>query len=174
MPQNLKTTPASEIDELPLLSQEEERLVELLTSGKGNAEAYRLAYGADGYNPNSLAVKACRKIASPKIQRHLRALQAVGLAKLGLTREDRIRDELAFAQRCEDAGNMGAAGQARDRINQLLGLKVDRFADVTESTSDPVAILKDIAASDPKVAEQLAAKARIDWSEINPATRTVN
>jgi hypothetical protein len=144
MPQNLKSSPSTALDDLPILSVEEEAFVQAIAIGKGHSEAYREAYGAHGYNANSLKVAASRKAASPKIQRHLRSLQSVGLTNISLTREDRIRDELAFAQRAEDAGNYGAAGQARDRVNQLLGLKVERFEDVTAVNTDPIEALRNI------------------------------
>jgi hypothetical protein len=168
MPQNLKTD-AIDLDELPPLSAEEERLVELVANGTGNSEAYRLAYGANGYNANSLAVKASRKIAEPKIQAHLSALRSVGLAKIGLSYEDRIKDELAFAQRAESAGNFGAAGQARDRINKLAGLYVEKVQDITDH--DPQRTLRQIAEVQPELADQLAVQHGIDWKPNEGATK---
>ncbi len=170
MPQNLKTSPQRCDDDLPILSPEEERLVEAIASGKGHAEAYRIAYDADGYNANSLAVKASRKIASAKIQRHLRAVQSVGLAKIGLSREDRIRDRLAFAARAENAGNFGAAHAAHDAVDTLLGIKVERYEDVTQRI-DSVAMLKEIAQASPELAASLAAQHGIEWSTPADATK---
>jgi len=164
MPQNLKTDPSIESDDLPILSREEEALVEAIASGAGNAEAYRIAYDAHGYNANALAVRASRKIASSKIQRHLRALQSVGLAKASLSREDRIKDMLSLAQRAEDKGNFGAAYQAHNAVNALLGLNVERFEDVTQRT-DAVQTLKEIARDHGNdLAASLAAKAGIEWN----------
>ena len=168
MPRDLKTEPQTD-DVADTLSVEEEKLVELLSAGKGNAEAYRLAYGADGYSPNALAVRASRKIAEPKIQYHLRKLRSVGLANLSLSFEDRIRDEMAFAQRAENEGNFGAAGQARDRINKLAGLYVEKVQDVTGV--DPVQTLKDIAQHQPDLAASLAAAHGIPWKADEGATK---
>lgn len=174
MPQNLKTKPDSSDDELPILTTEEERLVELLTSGNvGHSEAYRIAYEADGYGANALAVKASRKIASAKIQRHLRAIQSVGLAKIGLSREDRIRDRLAFAARAEHAGNFGAAHAAQEAVDGLLGLKIERYEDVSKST-DPADMLRQIAKDQPDIAASLAAQAGIAVEDIDPTKRTLN
>lgn len=169
MPQNLKTDPAPAADDLPELSREEEQLVELVASGMGNSEAYRMAYGAQGYGANALAVQASRKIAQAHIQAHLRALRAVGHAKLGLSYEDRIKDELAFAQRAEDAGNFGAAGQARDRINKLAGLYVEKVQDVTDH--DPHRTLKQIEEVNPDLAASLAQQHGIDWKADETATK---
>jgi hypothetical protein len=66
------------------------------------------------YSPAALRVQACRKVAEPKIQAHLRALRSVGYANARLTLEGRIEAELGFAQRAEYAGNYGAAGGAHD------------------------------------------------------------
>lgn len=170
MPQNLKTAPESDDDELPLLSAEEEALVEAIAAGHGNAEAYRIAYRADGYSPNALAVAASRKINSPKIQRHLRALQATGLAKTSLTRDARIKDRLAFAARAERAGNFGAANGAHDAVDKMLGHMIDRVADVT--ASDPMQTLKDIAQHQPDLAASLAAQAGIPWDADQDAKST--
>jgi hypothetical protein len=74
----------------------------------------------------------------------LRALRAVGFYNARLTLQHRIEAELAFAQRCEDAGNYGAAGGAFDRVNKMLGLYVER-SEVTVTT-DPATTLKELAA----------------------------
>lgn len=156
MPQNMLTEPddAMGVDELAPLSPEEARFVEALAVRSSNVEAYRKAYGAEGYSPAALRVQACRKAAEAKIQAHLKILRAQGLASARLTLDDRIEEELAFAQRCEDAGNMGAAGQARDRVNKLLGLYVEKVQDVTEH--DPQRTLLEIQQHSPELAQQLA------------------
>jgi hypothetical protein len=171
MAQNQKTKPF-DTDEsgLPVLSAEEEKLVELVSDGKlTQSDAYATAYDAHGYSPAALAVRACRKIAEPQIQAHLRSLRAVGLAKAGLSLEQRIKDEQAFAQRAEDAGNFGAAGGSHDRLNKLLGLYVERHADVT--AHDPVETLREIAKDAPEYAAQLAAEHGIPWKADEGATK---
>lgn len=167
MPRHKKTKPADAPAELPVLTPQEERLVELVIDGVGNSEAYRIAYDANGYNANSLAVRACRKIASPTIQAHLRAIQAVGTAKLTLTREQRIRDRIAFAARAEHAGNFGAANGAHDAVDKMLGHMVERFEDVTQREADPVDTLRAIAQKHPEIAASLAAEKNIAWDKIN-------
>lgn len=162
MPQNMKTDPSEEEQELPILSPQEEALIEAWASGLGQADSYRKAYGAEGYGKNSLAVRACRKFAEPRIQAHLRAMQANGLAKIKLSLQDRLSAELAFAQRAEDKGNFGAAGQAHDRVNKLLGLYVEKVQDVTDR-ADVHRTLREIAELSPEVAQQLAASAGIDF-----------
>lgn len=144
MPQNQRTEPREDSD-LPILSEQEERLVEAWARGDKQKDCYRYAYGAEGYSPEALAVRACRKFAEPRIQAHLRALQATGLAKIGLTREDRLAQELSFAQRAEDAGNFGAAGGANDRVNKLLGLYVEKYQEVQAEADDPHRTLDKLA-----------------------------
>lgn len=174
MPQNLKTKPATDLDDLPLLSVEEERLIELLTEGKvPDYEAYRTAYDATGYNPAALRVAASRKIASPKIQAHLRALQAVGLHNIALTRDARIKARLAFAQRAENAGNFGAANGAHDAVDKMLGHMVERYEDVSK-TSDPADMLRAIAKDQPEIAASLAAQAGIPIEDVDASKRTLN
>lgn len=171
MPQNLKTKPTADVDDLPMLSAEEQRLVELLAEGKvSNSEAYRIAYEADGYNANSLKVVACRKIASPKIQAHVRALQGAGLANVVLTRDARIKARLAFAQRAESAGNFGAAQGAHDSVDKMLGHMIERHEHTIERTADPADLLREIAASSPSAAAGLAKDLNIDMPD-TAATR---
>jgi hypothetical protein len=159
--QHKKTSPKPAADnDLPRLSVQEQALVEALGQGDDNCAAYRKAYGAEGYSPAALRVQACRKVAEPKIQAHLRALRSVGYANARLTLEQRLEAELAFAQRAEDAGNFGAAGGAHDRVNKLLGYYVDKL-DVT--VHDPLETLREIAELSPELAHQLAQQAGIDW-----------
>lgn len=164
MPQNQKTAPATAAEELPVLSVQEERLVEALVNGADNCEAYRAGYGAEGYSAAALRVRACRKVADPKIQAHLRSLRAIGFANVGLTLAARIEAEAAFAQRAEDAGNYGAAGGAYDRINKLAGLYVEQVRVVNDRV-DPVQKLKQIAERSPDLAAFLAAKHGIELPE---------
>ena len=160
--QNQKTEPKTELDELPALNAEEMTLVEALGQGDDNVQAYRRAYEAEGYRLPELRVRACRKVAEPKIQLHLRHLRAVGFANAKLTLESRLMDELAFAQRAEDAGNYGAAGGSHDRINKLMGLYVERL-EVMQA--DPLDALRQIALSSPALAAQLAKDNGIAWDE---------
>lgn len=168
--QNQKTDSISSvsIDELPPLSVDEQRLVEALGQGDNNTEAYRKAYGASGYSPASLHVRACVKVAEPHIQAHLAALRAVGFDKAVISLQHRIEVELAFAQRAEKAGNFGAAGGAHDRVNKLMGLYIERLE---VSAADPLETLRQIASVSPALAAQLAAAQGIEWSQ-EPATTT--
>lgn len=166
--QNQKTEPNPELDDLPLLNAEEERLVELIAGGEDNSAAYLRAYNATGYSKAALHVRACRKVAEPKIQQHLRALRSVGLAKAQLSLAERLKDEMAFAQRAENAGNFGAAGGANDRVNKLLGLYVEKIQDVT--SFDPVETIKEIARTQPELAASLAREHGIEWTAPTSAT----
>ena len=158
MPQHQKTEPAETSGDLPLLSTEEEKLVEAWARGLNQSEAYKAGYGAEGYSPAALRVRACRKFAEPNIQAHIRSLQAVGLANAKLTREERIEALLAFAQRAENAGNYGAAGNAHKEVNELLGLKVLQVQQISADTT-PDEKLRDIERKHgPEIAAALAAK----------------
>jgi hypothetical protein len=145
MPQHQKTKPIDLSDlGLPALNEQEEKLVELAISGLDQAECYLRAYDATGYSHNSLKVRACKKFAEPKIRAHIRALRAAGATNGVVTVEARIKEEFAFAQRAEDAGNFGAAGGAYDRINKLAGMYVEKIQDVTVQ-NDTMTTIKQIA-----------------------------
>jgi len=148
--QNQKTEPLP--DDLPLLSPEEEVYVqELFLKVLTQKEAYKKAYGAEGYGDASLSVRACQKAAEPKIQKHLRFLQSVKVNNTAINLHEWISEELAFAQRCENQGNMGAAGATRDRINKMLG----RYTDKMEIVNDADKALREIMAIDPDFAQRL-------------------
>lgn len=166
MPRNKSTAPykpkpGKPESNLSILSAEEEKLVEAVALGADNSEAYKRAYGAEGYSAAALRVRACRKIAEPKIQEHLRALRSVGVANSKLTLERRMEDELSFAQRAEDAGNYGAAGGAYDRVNKLLGLYIERTMEIA---ADPMSTLDELARLSPELARKLAEDEGIAWS----------
>jgi hypothetical protein len=135
-------TEAAPADDLPELSVKEMAFVEAIGEGLNYIDSYRKAYGAEGYSAPSLRVKACRKAAEERIQCHLRALRGVGFQNPRLTLESRIVDELAFAARCEQAGNYGAAGGSYDRINRLCGYYVEK-AEIT-LTSTPEQTLREL------------------------------
>jgi hypothetical protein len=143
--QNQKTETWRTPDELPMLSHKEAVFLEAIAAGDDNCTAFRKAWDAEGYSINALRVEACRRAASDKIQAHLRVLRAVGLDRAGVTLQGRIEAELAFAQRCENAGNYGAAGQAYDRLNKLAGLYPAERREVTV-TSTPEQTLQELEA----------------------------
>jgi hypothetical protein len=141
--QHRKTTPKAPAA-VRDLNARELVFVEALGQGDDNCVAYSKAYGPHNCSAATLRVNACRKAAEPQIQEHLRALRAIGFANARLTLQYRIEAELAFAQRCEDAGNYGAAGGAFDRVNKMLGLYVERSEVVV--AVDPAVTLKELAA----------------------------
>lgn len=166
--QNQKTEPV-EYSEREL-SAAEDKFVELLATTDNQTEAYLVAYEAHGYSKPALRVAACRKASEPHIRAALCRLKANGLTNSGITLEQRIKDEQAFAQRAEDAGNYGAAGGAHDRLNKLLGLYVEKVQDVTKE-NDPVATLREIATHSPELAASLASHHNIPWKADEGATK---
>lgn len=168
--QNQKTAPTkTDISELDLSPQEQVFAEQCAINGN-QSEAYKKAYGAGGYAAPSLHVKACRKAAEPKIKAYIASLRSAGAARGRISIEQRIEEERAFAVRCEQAGNMGAAGGAHDRINKLLGLYVERHEQVT--TDDPMQALAAIAKEyGEETARQLAVKQGINWhpAQVNDA-----
>jgi hypothetical protein len=135
-------TEAAPADDLPPLNAQEAIFVERLGQGDTNIDAYKKAYGAEGYAPASLRVAACQKAGEDKIQKWLRHLQAAGFERACQSLQQRIEDEMAFGARCELAGNYGAAGMTRDRCNKLMGLYIERAEIVV--TSSPEQTLKEL------------------------------
>jgi hypothetical protein len=100
----------------------------------------------------------------------LGAARKAEFGNVKLTLEQRLTDELAFAQRAEEAGNFGAAGGARDRINKLLGFYGDR-PEQHASDSDPMNLLHEMSKLSPAVAELLAKEHGIPWP-LEPESKT--
>lgn len=163
--QHKKTKPSNADISVMDLSPEEQAFAEELALNSNQSEAYRKAYGAEGYSPNALMVRACRKAAEPKIREYVAALRGAGIANARLSLEQRIQEERAFAQRAEDAGNYGAAGGAYDRLNKLLGLYVEKY---TEVAADPLSAFEQIAKIDPEYARKLAEQEGINWQPNEP------
>lgn len=56
------------IGQITMLTDKQEKFVQLLITGKSQREAYREAYGCKGWQGNSIDVQASRLFAKPKIQ----------------------------------------------------------------------------------------------------------
>lgn len=163
--QNKKTVPVELVDKLPELSEQEMKFVEGLCAGKSQAEAYREAYGAEGYSDASLRVRACQKAATKKIRAHMRAYQAIGISHNLAARDNWIEMVLASAQRAENDGNHGAAMTGRVAVGKALGHMVDKVEDVTHGSA--LSTLREIAKASPELAKQLADQHGIPWDELH-------
>lgn len=168
MPQNKKTkaAPVANIDELPELNENEQVFVQWIVAGKPLREAYKLAYGAEGYSEASLRVRASRKAGETNIRQHVAFHQQLGMANALLTRDDWVEHTLAAAYRAEASGNHGAAMTGRIAVGKALGFQADQTEDITPR--DPFEILERIAKTSPDLAAQLAKDKGIDWT---PATQ---
>ena len=144
------------------LTTEECAFRDALFLGETQARAYEIAYGKKTWDAQVLRVRASQKAAEPHIKKSLAKLRAVSDYYTHITRESRIADELAFAQRCEDAGNFGAAGMARDRVNKLRGLYTEQL-EVT--VNDEREQLRELEKLNPKIARAYAKKLGIPWSQ---------
>ncbi len=159
-------TPAQKAaaEELPILKPEEEALIQFHGQGLDNSEAYRRAYGAEGYSPESLKVRACRKFAEPKIQAWLRALNRVGFANALITKDAWITWGMSKAAVAEEAGNHGAAQGYWKEIGKSLGFLIEQV-DVNV-TGDYHVTLRHIFEISPELARGLAVKYNVPLQKL--------
>lgn len=169
MPQRLKTAPAVDAKELPDLTPQQMEFVRQLLAGKTGADAYRAAYNTENMLPATLIAAASRLRANSNVSAWLAAGREAHLGTAVLTRESHMAELERLKEIALKTGNIGAAVQAEQLRGKVAGHQVDRIQDVTPA--DPVDILRDIAATAPEFAQQLAAQAGIDLTSPTSTTR---
>lgn len=132
--------PVVDLEMLEPLSDKEREFVELqIQEGIWPVEAYRRVYGTQDdkgreLEPKSVTQRAYRLSSTSRVQQYRSALYQAGAHSGILGHQEFIRDMIALADRCEAAGNYGAAVNARGHAAKASGLFVDKVQDVTETT----------------------------------------
>lgn len=105
----------------------------------GNAsEAYRQAYNAEGYNVNSLKVKASTMLRHPKIEPYIRMMKDKLAKRTMITKEDLVNKLLLIANDYEDNKEFTNAGGNEDMR------KAEVLSSLANSSSS-IAALKQIS-----------------------------
>ncbi len=112
-----------DVDELPILSPAESDFVLYLQSRNCTlVEAYRATQDCTKLQDSTIYSNASRLASNSRVAAHRRAMTAVGLVASTYTREKFIEDCLSAAERCEGAGNYGAAYQNRAGAAKASGI----------------------------------------------------
>lgn len=170
MPQRQKTSPIN-ARELPDITGQQHEFVRHICAGKTATDAYRLAYGCEGWSQPSIWAKASQLRNDVNVQAWIDAAKIAGLADCSVTYKGHLEELDRLKALCIKSGNLGAAVVCEQTRGKVGGLHIER---VQEVPIDPVQTLKDIAAAQPDVAAALAEQAGIPWTDIDPASRTLN
>ena len=129
---------ASQVGELlSKLTDNQFRFWELMNDGKlGQREAYRLAYGCEEWSNNAISVQATRLWNNPKFVLIRQALKNTVVEQAARSLNYRIAEMESFAERCEGAGQYGAAGKARENAAKLEGHYVIKTQSVPSRSDD--------------------------------------
>lgn len=121
---------------------------ELMQSGKATqVQAYRASFNvAEETSNNSVQVDASRLWNNPKFILCRNALTNAITSQVAKTKEARIAEMQSFSERCEAAGQLGAACKAKELVGKLEGHYVDRVENINK-TRDQVHSLAAIADS---------------------------
>ena len=144
---------------LPQLTAKQYDFVRGLLEGKTASDAYRAAYGAEGYSPNSLWTKASLLASSVKVRQWVSAARKAGYAT-AVWSLGRYQAELAslYAE-CRDNRAWAAAKDCLKALGDSSGHNVSRSVELER---DPLQVLKEIAAKNPAIAAQLAEQENLE------------
>jgi len=140
---------AEDIEELLTnMTDKQFRFWELMQSGNmTQVQAYKTAFNvAEKTSKNVIQVNATRLWNNTKFTLCRNALTNTITNQVAKTKEARIAEMQAFADRCEHAGQLGAACKARELVGKLEGHYIDKTENVNK-TRDQVHSLAEIADS---------------------------
>jgi hypothetical protein len=158
-----EATPADAADKLPDLTPKQLAFVQGILAGKSATDAYRAAYECDTMSQAVVWKEASLLRSDRKIAVWIAAARQAHLGNARVSLDQHVQELERLKEIALASGNVGAAVQAEQLRGKALGHYVERYADVTP---DPIADLREIAASSPELAEQLAKQHGIAW----PAT----
>lgn len=152
-------------DDLPLLTEKQQKFVDCLLSGMSASDAYRQAYDCSGSKDSSVWVEASKLRNNPKITRWLAAATKAGLAIARVSVEQHLDKLSELREMCVESGNLGAAVQAEQLRGKVLGYYKEQLE---VSHVDPLEALEELHKIEPKLAVQTAKEFGISW---NPTTK---
>lgn len=162
MPQNKKTEPQQELEEIPELTHQQQKFVEGILAGRTASDAYRAAYDCSNMQQRTIWAESSRLRANPAVTAWLSAARKAGMGSAVLTHESHLRELERIREIALESGNIGAAVQAETARGKASGHYVEQVRDVTDR-HDPVQTLREIAQQSPELAASLAAQNGIDF-----------
>lgn len=140
--QNQITEPVQDMnaEDLPDLTPQQQEFVVGLLRGLSATEAYKVAYGCEGWSRAAIQVKASKLRHKAMIGVWLRAAKIGALEHNVLTLAQHVAELDAIAEEAKAAGNFGAAVNALVNKGKAAGLYVERHMDMTPRAVNTEAI----------------------------------
>lgn len=157
-------------EELPELTDKEQKFLEGLLLNKPGTVAYREAFDCSNMLPTTVQACASTLKHSHKLTRWLSAARQAYLGTAVATLESHTLELARLRELSVDSGNMGAAIQAEQLRGKASGLYVERYENVTPP--DPIRKLKDLMQVSPELAKAMAARLALLPSE-EPANNVI-
>lgn len=168
MTQRKLTASAKPDEELPKLTEAQERFVDGLLKGKTATQAYQDAYTSSrDWKKNSLWSEACKLHSNPKVAQWLRAARKAKLGSAVVTLESHITELDRLKEIAVESGNVGAAVQAENYRGRASGLYVDQRIITIQDPADTLRAIADVC---PEIAQQIAEQMRL----VSPQPKTIN
>ncbi len=150
--------------DLPQLTPQQVRFVELLLSGKTASDAYRGAYDCSNMANTSIWTEAARTAGNPKISLWLGAARKAGLGAARVTYESHVTELERLREIALETGNVGAAVQAEQLRGKAAGQYVERVEIKGDGLRSPVDDINEIAARyGVEIARAIALREGIAW-----------
>lgn len=140
-------------DALPELTEQQRKFVEGILSGLSASDAYRASYNVANSQEASIWAAASRLRHNVKVAAWIRAARIAGFGSAVLTKEAHMAELDRLKEIALQAGDVKAAAACEHLRGKASGLYVER-SEVT--VHDPAAVLAQIAAIDPGIAQRLA------------------
>lgn len=134
MPQNQQTeATVVDIDSLEPLSEAEREFTHLIVrNGLSASDAFRRTHDTTEMTDSAVWSKACRLQGTARVQAYRAALYQAGAHSGVCGQMEFVREMIALAERAEQAGNYGAAVNARAQAGRVSGLYIEQVRNVTE------------------------------------------
>jgi hypothetical protein len=146
-------------DDLPEITDQQQRFVEGLLSGMSASDAYRAAYDCSTATQNTVWVNAARLARDAKITRWLSAARQACLGTAVLTKDAHVQQLERLREHALDSGNVGAAVQAEHYRGKVGGYYVERYEDLTPP--NPLPLMERLATLSPAFADAIASQMRL-------------
>lgn len=153
--------PANDADELPELTDKQQKFVNARLAGATKADAVRAATDTSGWKPSSIWTEAAKLSQNPKVRRWLEALNEACLETALTNQAEHLAQLARIRERSLSERAHNAALQAEVKRGEVCGLYVTRVADVTEHS--PEHTLRRIHSISPQLATAIAAQNNIPW-----------
>lgn len=149
------TDALEEVEELPVLTDQQMRFVECLLAGKSASDAYRESYNTINMMTRTVWAEASRLRANPSVATWLSAARKAGLGRAAVTLEGHLAELERLREIALETGNVGAAVQAE----QLRGKASNHYTENHNHTFNaPENVLDEIRKLNPALADQLASE----------------